>query len=211
MNQSSITDPVGEQLSALMDGELPPEQVRFLLRRLDADASLPTRWSRYHAARAALRRQGGAQLRADFADVVMQRLANETVVAVPRGGRVLRWLGGGAIAASVAVVALVMTARPGSHEPTGGILVASVPATPAAAPADVRGATPTRVPTLVSPPPSALFGAGAEVAPAAWEVPYGRQPYGAAMNPYFLSRGTPLLLPVQPAAERKAAEPAPQP
>ena len=210
MNQSSTTDPVGEQLSALMDGELPPDQVRFLLRRIDADASLPTRWSRYHAARMALRRQGGGQLRADFADVLMQRLASETVAASPRGGRVLRWLGGSAIAASVAVAALVMTARPGVQEPAGGALVASVPATPSTAPAG--SASPTRMPTLVAPAPAPLFGAGPEVAPAAWEVPYGRQPYGAAMNPYFLSRGTPLLLPGQPApAERRAAEPAPQP
>jgi len=207
MNQSSITDPVGEQLSALMDGELPPDQVRFLLRRIDADAALPTRWSRYHEARAALRRQGGAQLRADFAEVLMQRLANETVAAAPRSGRVLRWLGGGAIAASVAVVALVMTARPGLKEPAGGPLVANVPAASSAAPAEARSALPPR-PALVA-PTTPLFGAGPEVAPAAWEVPYGRQPYGAAMNPYFLSRGTPLLQPLP--AERKAAEPAPQP
>jgi len=130
MNQSSIPDPVGEQLSALMDGELPPDQVRFLLRRMDSDASLPTQWSRYHAARAALRRQGGAQLRADFADVLMQRLASETVAAAPRSGRVLRWLGGGAIAASVAVVALLANkpADQGGRPATANLAELSVPA-----------------------------------------------------------------------------------
>jgi len=33
-------------LSALLDGELPADELRFLLRRLDADAELARRWSR---------------------------------------------------------------------------------------------------------------------------------------------------------------------
>src|SRR6185312_1042675 len=109
MSKPMINDPVGEQLSALMDGELPRDELRFLLRRIDAEPALTQRWSRYQIARAALRRQGGVQLRADFADVLMQRLAHEAVPAARRGGRVLRWLGGGAIAASVAMLALVAT------------------------------------------------------------------------------------------------------
>ena len=35
-----------EQLSALLDGELPRDELRFLLRRMDSDAALAQRWSR---------------------------------------------------------------------------------------------------------------------------------------------------------------------
>ena len=40
MNEQITTDQFGEQLSCLMDGELPRDQLRFLLRRIDADAEL---------------------------------------------------------------------------------------------------------------------------------------------------------------------------
>ena len=39
-----------EQLSALMDGALPPDQTRFLLRRLQHDAPLAESWERWRLA-----------------------------------------------------------------------------------------------------------------------------------------------------------------
>lgn len=102
-----------EQLSAAMDGELGRDELRFLLRRLDADAELAPRWARYHVARQALRRQEMLVLRTDFADAILARIQEE---AMPGRRRLplLRWASGGAIAAAVAVAALVVT------EPGGG-------------------------------------------------------------------------------------------
>jgi sigma-E factor negative regulatory protein RseA len=110
MSEQDTTDAIGEQLSFLMDGELPRDQLRFLLRRIDADAELMQRWSRYQLVRSALRRQPVLPLRVDFTEVLMQRIAQEALpVAQRRGAALLRWAGGGAIAAAVAVVALVTT------------------------------------------------------------------------------------------------------
>ena len=110
MNESA-----NEQLSALMDGELPRDELRFLLRGLDGDARLAQRWSRYHVARAVLQRQYMPAATGDdrFAAAVMLRL--EPAPAQRRMGRIVRWAGGGAIAAAVAVVALIATRPAGEN------------------------------------------------------------------------------------------------
>jgi sigma-E factor negative regulatory protein RseA len=104
-----------EQLSALMDGELPRDELRFLLRGLDGDAGLAQRWARYHVARAVLQGQYVPAAAGDdrFAAAVMMRL--EPVAARRRFGRFARWAGGGAIAAAVAMVALVATRPAGEN------------------------------------------------------------------------------------------------
>jgi sigma-E factor negative regulatory protein RseA len=127
-----MNDTTHEQLSALMDGELPRDELRFLLRRIDGDASLAQRWSRYQIASAVLKRQYVAPLSdGQFAAVVMARLdAGAVAVRQPMAGRLLRWAGGGAIAASVAVLALVAT-RPagtdGAMPATGAPAIAAAP------------------------------------------------------------------------------------
>ncbi|MFC4821515.1 sigma-E factor negative regulatory protein [Dokdonella ginsengisoli] len=104
MNQT-----INEQLSALMDGELERDQTRFLLKRVLTDADLPQRWSRYHVARQTLRRQEVFVLPADFADRVMSRIEVEPAAQARSQPVWLRWGAGGAIAASVAVAALMVT------------------------------------------------------------------------------------------------------
>jgi sigma-E factor negative regulatory protein RseA len=126
-----MTDTSHEQLSALMDGELPRDELRFLLRRLDGDATLVQRWSRYHVVSAVFRHQPVTAISADrFAAAVMLRLENGTAsVRAPVTGRLLRWAGGGAIAASVAVMALVATRPAGDTTvtaPAAGVTVSSV-------------------------------------------------------------------------------------
>ena len=69
-----MTQPIEEQLSAFMDGELGRDETRFLLRRVERDAGSAVRWSRYHVARQALRRQDIVMLRSDFASGIVARL-----------------------------------------------------------------------------------------------------------------------------------------
>jgi len=105
-----------EILSAGMDGELSREEIRFLLRRIEADAGLADVWSRYHAGRDGLRGEDRPSVSPDFASRVMAAIDAESVVvsAAPRR-RWLHWSAGGAIAASVAVAALMLSQPAGRH------------------------------------------------------------------------------------------------
>lgn len=118
-----------EQLSALMDGELSRDETAFLLRRASHDASIAARWSGFHVIRYALRRQEVVAVRADFASAIMQRIEAE---AGPLRGRAtpwLRWASGGAVAASVAVIALWATGPvTNDGETTAATRVATSPA-----------------------------------------------------------------------------------
>lgn len=101
-----------QQLSAMMDGALAPDQARFLLRRLQHDAELGACWERWQVYGDAMRGHGHALLPVDFAERVGRALHDEpqpqaVAVSAPRRGRALRWAGGGALAASVALVALI--------------------------------------------------------------------------------------------------------
>lgn len=107
-----MTDNQRENLSTGMDGELSKEELRFLLRRLDHDASLQQAWSRYHVARDGLRRELSPLASVDFASRVMDAIDRESGAAQQGKRRHwLHWSAGGAIAAGVAVAAL-MVAQP---------------------------------------------------------------------------------------------------
>ncbi|HEY6943433.1 sigma-E factor negative regulatory protein [Dokdonella sp.] len=155
-----MNEHIDEQLSALMDGELERDQTRFLLRRVATDQALPLRWERYHVARQTLRRQEIVPLRDGFADGIMARLDAEVALRRHAGGAWFRWGAGGAIAASVAVAALVLTrpasipgdappavaaTRPASPGPT----IAAAPAAASSSPA--VGAFPDVRPPLLVP------------------------------------------------------------
>ena len=104
------------QLSAMLDGELSPDQARFMLRRLQHDSELAECWERWQVCGDVLRGHGNALLPADFSRRVAAAIAapdagpSRSVLQagnrVPRA-RMLRW-GGGALAASMALVALFM-------------------------------------------------------------------------------------------------------
>lgn len=143
-----MNEQIDEQLSALVDGELERDQTRFLLRRVGVDPALPLRWERYHVARQALRRQETFVLRPGFAAAVMEQLAQEPALRA-RGGQWLRWGTGGAIAASVAVAALVLT-RP-AEVPTS---VAT--RNPLAASPTMIAAAPASATTTVTPSPGEI-------------------------------------------------------
>ncbi len=116
-----------EHVSALMDGELSRDETAFLLRRAAHDGSIAQRWSSFHVIRYALRRQEVVALRGDFTSVIMQRIDEQDVTVRGRDTPWLRWASGGAIAASVAVFALWVTA-PGVEQSAGATRVATSPA-----------------------------------------------------------------------------------
>lgn len=137
MNPESATNDLTqlssrEQLSALMDGALPADQTRFLLRRLQHDASLAGSWERWRLTGEVMRGLAPAQrLPADFASRVSAALHGD-VVATPvshsaRTPAWLRWGGGAAMAASLAVVAL-MARQPAGEAPSAAAQVASAAA-----------------------------------------------------------------------------------
>jgi negative regulator of sigma E activity len=116
-----------EQLSAMMDGTLSADESRFLLRRMQHDAELAGCWERWQLFGDAMRGQTGNALPADFsrrvsraiaadiaANVAAQAsfcepaVASNDVAAVAWRQR-LRWGGGAALAASVAIAALIST------------------------------------------------------------------------------------------------------
>lgn len=98
-----------EQLSALADGELPRAEAQLLLARLAREPELARAWERYHVAGEAMRRNLAPAWRAGFADRVQARLGAEPVPTpvrtLPRA--LLRPLAGGAIAATVALLAVL--------------------------------------------------------------------------------------------------------
>src|SRR5687768_4769304 len=105
-----------QQLSALMDGALAPDEAKFLLRRLQHDGELSECWERWQLAGEAMRGRATAVLPHGFATRVGVAIAAEAVVASnprmkPRV-RWARWGGSVALAASVAVVALLATRQP---------------------------------------------------------------------------------------------------
>ncbi|MBB5015780.1 sigma-E factor negative regulatory protein [Rehaibacterium terrae] len=104
---TDITDTIENDLSALLDGELPPDRARFLLRRLERDPALRATWERWQLASSCLRRSELRPMPAGFAERVAATLDGEPVPHGRRLPKLLRWVGGGAIAASVALAALL--------------------------------------------------------------------------------------------------------
>lgn len=101
-----------QQLSAMLDGELSPDQGKFMLRRLQHDAELAACWERWQVCGDVLRGQRNALLPADFAQRVALAVAGDATApgtaheARNTRPRFARWGGGAAIAASVALLAV---------------------------------------------------------------------------------------------------------
>lgn len=132
-----------ETLSALFDGELPGDAARFALKRLDHDAEWREACGRWQMIGDALRGEATPAAPPGFASGVMRMLDAEvqaalvssaagrkTASAVAAGSR-RRWIGGVALAASVAMVA-VLVVRPETSSTATGSQVASGVAAPAA-------------------------------------------------------------------------------
>jgi negative regulator of sigma E activity len=142
-NETPIIDKLDihhrQQLSALMDGDLAADEARFLLRRLQHDHELAGCWDRWQLCGDVLRGQGHAPAPAGFAERVAQAIAAESSTSTTTAPQaqaarprnlLARW-GGGALAASVALVALFMARQqsPQDVPVSEGTQVASAQAT----------------------------------------------------------------------------------
>jgi sigma-E factor negative regulatory protein RseA len=114
-----MTDAVNEQLSACLDGELPPAELDLLLKRLERDPQLRQALGRYTALGEALRQTRPAIASRSFADKVMAAVDQEPAVARRRVRippvllRSLRPVAGIGVAATVAAVAIFSVQRAG--------------------------------------------------------------------------------------------------
>jgi hypothetical protein len=127
-NQQAQSD--RETLSALFDGELRGDSARFALKRLHHDAGWREACGRWQLAGDVLRGQAVAPAPAEFAGRVAAALHAEPAAAAGavrsmRG----RWIGGAALAASVAVAALFVTRPFAPAETTPASTVAAAPTT----------------------------------------------------------------------------------
>ncbi|HUO79952.1 MAG TPA: RseA family anti-sigma factor [Steroidobacteraceae bacterium] len=147
-----MSDILNEQLSALLDGELPPEETSLLLKRLGREAALAQRLGRYRLCGDVLRGES-VQPRADFALRVSAAIAAEPPLPAvgvaprrPAAVRRLTPLAGLAVAASVAMVA-VLVLRQGQGPAPGAVTPAVVADTrPAPSPPLVPVAAPREAP-----------------------------------------------------------------
>lgn len=147
-----------EQLSALMDGALPEDQTRFLLRRLQHDAALASCWERWRTAADVMRGVApGRCLPADFAGRVATALREDAPLgaaarASARAARHRRWGGGAALAAALGALAILglPTGEPAAPHPAPALALqrtgAGVPAQPVGAPAPLVPAAPAGTP-----------------------------------------------------------------
>lgn len=121
-----VTEKLREQVSSLVDGELPDGEHELLLRRFSVERSLRLNWERCHLIGEAMRKGLPAADTRGFADRVMAALADEPAqVEKPArfGGMFVRAFAGTAVAATVAVVAIVGL----SHDPRqGGVSPAEI-------------------------------------------------------------------------------------
>jgi len=101
-----------EHLSSLMDGELSNEAGQFLTRRLFSDDQMCDTWERYHLIRDCIRQPGSKQVVTGLSIRLSKSLDAEEVPTVSawRNNRWLKPVSGLAIAASVALTAIVVTA-----------------------------------------------------------------------------------------------------
>ncbi len=111
-----------EHLSSLMDGELSRETGLFLTRRLSADEEMCNTWERYHLIRDCIRQPGSKRVVTGLSVKLSASLDAEGKPSAPSrsANRWIKPVSGLAIAASVALMAIVVTApQPGEMPATG--------------------------------------------------------------------------------------------
>lgn len=103
--QHTPSDHLNEDLSAAIDGELNRSSQRFVLKRLTEQPEVAQTWARYHLIRTVIKGESFAS--GDLSKRVADQLSNADTLMMRR--RPMAWvrpIAGGAIAASVAALAL---------------------------------------------------------------------------------------------------------
>ena len=118
-----------EHLSSLMDGELSREAGLFLTRRLFKDDAMCAKWERYHLIRDCIRQPGSKQMVTGLSVKLSATLDAEDSPGVSawRNNRWLKPVSGLAIAASVALVAIMVAAPQQGQVPTEAGTAQSAP------------------------------------------------------------------------------------
>jgi sigma-E factor negative regulatory protein RseA len=167
------------QLSALFDNELPPAEAELVVRRLLKDPALRARWTRYALIGACVRHEPirVSAVKPDMAERVRQRLAIEADAPPLADHAIVRYPGerrgwaqfgrgalGGAIAAGVATVALILVRPLGPQAADPAMQMADVP---------VSGAPVSRPQAVLSPPAAApaLMAAAVDTPPPSYTTP----------------------------------------
>ena len=111
-SQKSI--PNFEKLSALVDGELTPEEIKAQISQLSKDGRERAQWQNYHLIRDLLQQQLPKEHNPDFTRQVMAKLEAEPTILLPAGkmrsGKersITQKIIGLGLAASVAAIALM--------------------------------------------------------------------------------------------------------
>jgi len=142
-----------QQVSAMLDGELAPDEARFMLRRLQHDAELAGCWERWQVCGDVLRGRADDLLPADFAQRVARAIhVPQTAAATHaatemRGWR--RWWGT-ALAASLALAAWVVVRAPVEPAPARNASGTSAAVTAATAPLPTAAKLPAQVPAATA-------------------------------------------------------------
>jgi sigma-E factor negative regulatory protein RseA len=121
-----MTDQIREQMSALLDGELPQDQIGLLVRRLERDAELRRAFGSYVLIGESLRAPGGRTAGPGFAARVQAELeAGAPAPALTRGRfalpplRRMKHAAAVAVAAGAAFAAMLLL-MPGDQRGDGG-------------------------------------------------------------------------------------------
>ncbi len=105
-----MSDKSKQNISELMDGELPNDCSRFLLKRMQSDEQLQSSWNNYHMLRSCLQQEHDAPLMDNLGAAVVKQLnAGVESIDTAAPNRFSGWmktLAGASIAASVALVAV---------------------------------------------------------------------------------------------------------
>jgi len=129
---TTLDEKIREQLSAWMDGELPADEARFLERRLANEPELRAQWERMQLASSCMKGQGLRLMPRSVATGVAAAISAPDAAATTRRP----WLGW-AVAASVAVLALVVVPNWTGDAVPASVPVATQPAAPG--PTDPQG------------------------------------------------------------------------
>lgn len=200
---NTATDTILEQLSALMDGELPHAEARFLERRIQADPQLQAKWARMQVASSCIKGQPWRPARPGLCAGVGRAIEGGTTV-VHRDG-LLRW----GIAASLVAVALLLGPRLMRSAPvTEGVVATSSPAPRTerliASPgsADLIAAHVLAIPAPIDSPVSAV--ANADPASATASLVAGNPPASTVESPLPLSAQSPTEFPLAESRDKRS-------